>query len=111
MTRKIERLTAKAAGCWVDGHTGQYAVATMVKLAEDHGYRDDEICALAYRHLAENTPYDIPPLDDDEHEKLMDAADEVEAWMNEHLAPEGFSFGWHDGEFFLWANETWEEEG
>ena len=36
--------------------------------------------------------------------------DLYEQWMNEYIAPEGFSFGWHDGEFFLWSDQTWNEE-
>ena len=36
-------------------------------------------------------------------------ADDAETWLNEHVAPEGYQFGWHDGEFFLWSNEEWEQ--
>jgi hypothetical protein len=31
--------------------------------------------------------------------------DDAENWMNDNVAPEGFSFGWEDGEFFLLSNE------
>lgn len=89
------------AGCWVDGHWGQYAVARMVELAADHGYDDGEVVGLARRHLASAGPSVAPDLSDDEHEQLSWAADEVEAWMNEHVAPAGFYFEWSEGEFFL----------
>lgn len=35
-------------------------------------------------------------------------ADEAETWLNEHVAPHGFSFGWHDGDFTLCHDEWWE---
>ncbi|WP_405056981.1 hypothetical protein OG474_30125 [Kribbella sp. NBC_01505] len=34
-------------------------------------------------------------------------ADIAEEWMNEYLAPTGHTFGWHEGEFFLWTDEEW----
>ncbi len=39
----------------------------------------------------------------------MDAADEAEVWLNATVAPEGYSFGWSDGEFFLWSDQDWED--
>jgi hypothetical protein len=46
-------------------------------------------------------------ISDDEHEQLCWTSDDVEAWMNEHVAPEGYSFGWYSGEFFLWSTMQW----
>lgn len=37
----IVKLTPADAGCWVDGHWGQYAVAHMVNRAEELGYGRD----------------------------------------------------------------------
>ncbi|WP_405057067.1 hypothetical protein OG474_30565 [Kribbella sp. NBC_01505] len=34
-------------------------------------------------------------------------ADAAEAWLNEHVAPPGHSFGWFNGEFFLRADRDW----
>jgi hypothetical protein len=38
---------------------------------------------------------------EDEHEFLIELADEAESYLNEKVAPEGLVFGWYDGEFFL----------
>lgn len=108
------RAVPKDAGCYVDGHWGQYAVAHMVSRAEEFGYDNPEVIALADRHMDECTHggithEGIQPLTDDEHEILIDASDEVENWLNEHIAPEGYFFGWHDGEFFLQSQEWWDE--
>src|SRR6266704_4844287 len=98
------------AGCYVDGHWGQYAVAHMINRAEEFGYNNAEVIALADRHIASMGPSDAPGLTVDEYWALNDASDEVEQWLNENIAPEGYSFGWHEGEFFLWNTEQWEQE-
>ena len=98
-------------GCYVDGHWGQYAVAHMVNRAEEFGYDNAEVIDLADRHIAAIGPSDAPGLTFDEFEALSEASDEVETWLNEHVAPEGYSFGWYEGEFYLWADTEWEEFG
>jgi hypothetical protein len=40
---------------------------------------------------------------------LADGAEDAEQWLNDFAAPDGYSFGWHEGEFFLWSDEQWEE--
>lgn len=95
-------------GCYAEGHWGQYAGAHMIERATEFGYDDAEAVALAGRKLAEMYPHNGEPLSDDEHEALTDATDDAEAWLNANAAPDGFSFGWHDGEFYLWSNENWE---
>lgn len=98
------------AGCYVDGHWGQYGSARMIQVAEQFGYEDVEVGAIAEKHLSSMYPSTSDTLTDDEHDILMDALDVAEQWLNEHVAPEGYSFGWHDGEYFLWSNEEWENE-
>ncbi len=97
----IVQATPANAGCWVEGHLGQYAVAEMVSLARHHGYSDWPIIDIADRHLASMGPSISEDISDDEHETLAWSADEVEAWMNENVAPDGYYFAWEDGEFFL----------
>lgn len=105
------------AGCIIDGHWGQYATARMIELAAQHGYVDpatappfaqNDIVDIARRHLA-SMANGAPDIADHEHEELAWTADDVEIWMNDHLAPEGMTFGWHDGEFFLMADDDWNE--
>ncbi len=106
----VQRANANDAGCWIDGHWGQYGIARMVDIAEDYGYADAEVIDIASRHLASCGSSSAPNISDDEHESLSWAADDVEQWLTENVAPEGYSFGWHEGEFFLWSTEHWEEE-
>ena len=106
----IVKATASDAGCWVDGHWGQYGGARLVDLAEGLGYGDMYVIGLAHKHLASMGPSTSDGLTDEEYEILADAGDEVTDWLNANVAPEGYSFGWHDGEYFLWSEETWAEE-
>lgn len=89
-----ERVSPADAGCWIDGHWGQYAVSRMVDIAASLGYGDSEVIALAIA-------YSAGTLGIDEAECFMEAAEEVEEWLNEEVAPAGHRFEWVDGEFFL----------
>lgn len=109
MTEIITRADPADAGCWIDGWWGQYGAARLVELALGCGWVDAEAADLSARHLATMGPSDAEALTDDEHETLMDAADDAEAWLSAHVAPEGYSFGWADGEFFLGSADWWEE--
>ena len=110
----IERLTsADNAGCWIDGHWGQYGIARMIQIASEFGFVDSasnppfatlDCVDIALRHLSPGSDVDWLEL-----ENMEQAADDVENWLNENIAPEGFSFGWYDGEFFLWSDESWDE--
>jgi hypothetical protein len=43
-------------------------------------------------------------------EMIQDASERAEVWLNENAAPAGYWFGWHDGDFMLWSNESWEDQ-
>lgn len=110
-------LTADDTGCYIDGHWGQYGIARLVDIARGYGYGDDnlpgtaEVIAIASKKLEAMTyPSRDITLTDDEEERLSDASDEVEDWLNHNVAPDGYSFGWHDGEFFFASAQWWEEE-
>lgn len=105
----ITKADATDSGCWIDGHWGQYGIARMVEIAQQFGYDDEFVTSLADLKLATmqiNTHYYMT---DDEEEALYEASDAVEEWLNENVAPEGYAFGWHDGEFFLWSDYDWRE--
>lgn len=102
----ITKATPADKGCWVDGHWGQYGIARVITLAADHGYggRNGDI-EIAARMLSTHPFLEVTP---SEYEVLQDNADHVEEWLNNYVAPTGYSFGWEDGEFFLWPNSLWE---
>ena len=37
------------------------------------------------------------------------AVEDAEQFLNDSVAPAGSSFGWYDGEFYLWSQKEWEE--
>lgn len=42
-------------------------------------------------------------------EQRSEATDAIERWLNNHTETDGYTWGWHDGEFYLWPDDTWEE--
>lgn len=91
------------AGCWIDGHWGHYGLARLIEIANNHGYEKDASMAADYLYNG------FEP-EDDRFEWIHEASEEAESWMNENIAPEGYCFGWYDGEFFLWSIEMWNED-
>ena len=94
-------------GCYVDSHWGQYAVARAIEVAAELGWEDAEASELAARHLAAMGPSEAPGLDADEFERLMDAADEAEEWLNDNRASEDHAWGWNDGDFGLYERDDY----
>lgn len=96
----IYKATPDDAGCWIDGHTGHYGNQYLIRIALSRGWEGADAEVLADRY---------PDIDLDESEILYACADEAESWLNENVAPAGYLFGWHDGEFFLGSETSWEE--
>lgn len=101
-------ITPADAGCYVDGSLGQYAGAHMVERATELGWRDEHSSDLAHRHMAAMGPSTAPTLTDAEFDELADATESAESWLNEHVAPAGYAFGWDDGGFYLWSIVDWQ---
>lgn len=91
----INKALPTDAGCWIDGHWGHYANQRLLAIASCYGFR--------------YAPIDFENPDEDTFEAICWEADRAEEWLNDNITPDGFSFGWHDGEFFLWSNEDWEQ--
>jgi hypothetical protein len=95
----VVKATTEDAGCWVDGVRGWHALAYMVVNLATHrcGYPlSDEDRAMVELYDAGQRD-----LTDEVHE----IADEAEAWLNEHVAPDGYTFLWIDGDFCLIDDE------
>ena len=103
------RLLPVDAGCWVDGTWGTYGIALMVQKAHSLGYDDALIVNIADAKMATLGPIAMPQVSEEDEELLSEAADGVVLWLNDNVAPEGFSFGWHGGEFFLQSEAWWAE--
>lgn len=114
MARMTPAEAEKSQGCWLEGHRGWSASGELVNIAHHHGMpldaydrevvtaylRGDETITIDFQE------HDVTGLVVDQGE----LADQAEAYLNEHVAPEGWQFGWHDGEFFLMPDEWWQED-
>lgn len=96
------RATADEAGCWLEGSRGWRISGQVVRKAQEWGMPlsdDDDIVLRAF----------LDDYADDPSEAIWEMADEATQWLNDNVAPEGYSFGFYDGEFFLWSESSWED--
>jgi len=107
----VTRATAADAGCYCEGWWGQYSAAHMIMRASEFGYgdQDPQAVEMAGRKLDEMDGG--PGISLDEAEYLSEKAGEAGDWLNANVTPDGYRFGWCDGEFFLWSDADWEEAG
>lgn len=95
-----EPITPAMAGCWVSGHQGWRGTSDVVRIAQGYGMplTDDDETELAAYEAGDSTS-----------DVVFDMADDAESYLNER-APDGHSFGWHDGEFFLMPHDWWDTD-
>jgi hypothetical protein len=125
------RIHEDAAGCWIDGSRGIYATSRLVEIALDYpGFlkgrsryetirnrREARLIHDAYNAGEDTVKYRQRPkysaaftvTIEDVSEQLGGLAEQAEDFLNT-IAPEGYSFGWHDGDFFMQSGEWWDEE-
>lgn len=87
---EIPKADPSSAGCWIDGHWGHYGASRLIQIAEEHGW-----------HGGQHEGFDP--------QFKWEVAEEAEEWLNANVAPEGFSFGWHEGEFFFMPDDWFYE--
>lgn len=87
-------------GCIFDSHRGHYIIPEIITYAEELGRPTDPFVKFTLTRYDEQYHTDEYPTSamDDEHEKAID-------WLNENIAPEGYSFGHNDGDFGLYPQE------
>jgi len=91
-------------GCYVAGDWGQYGPDHLADWATEFGWEpvkpsDDPRVLRHFAELLDGAGYG-PALRGTLWEWHIEAADEIETWLNDHTS-EGFVWHWHDGEFFL----------
>jgi hypothetical protein len=112
------RPTAADAGCWIAGRDGDIAFSDCIEVAIGYGWELSETEQAALEAFKQDADTFVSPVPASypgvqyvadwiiNQGGLLDGAVE---WLNEHVAPEGFAFGWMDGDFFLQPDEWWEE--
>lgn len=109
---EIVKAEPSEAGCWVEGSRGWTATSRVIDIAAEHGMNltetDKEILAAWESDIANVIIGDNEVVDSHEYVAGQGGLlNETENWLNENVAPPGYSFGWHDGEFFLWSETDW----
>lgn len=98
--------TTRETGCYVDGHWGNYGLSRMLTVTDGilgtHFYDD---AAKEWALTQDGDAVDENAWDGFTFEFLHEIADDAEEALND-ATPNGFGWGWHDGEFFLSADKT-----
>lgn len=103
--------TATEPGCWIDGSHGQYAGYVLAEITDarcgtnfcKQWPRDEDGNAIG-TYGRTGSPWAGISHGDYEIEIMVEIMDECELLLNE-TAPEGFYFGWSDGDFGLYPYE------
>jgi len=85
-----DKADASSAGCWFDNGRGWRIAGAIVEEAIAWGYKPTEEYNRVLKEAEEDSDIDI-----DEWEFISDEAQDAEDWMNEHVAPKGYFFGYH----------------
>lgn len=106
MSKTIERWKPEDAGLLIPGTHGWRAVGYVITMAMEHGFSDKASDKLAVTAFMNNRDKFTDSFGVEHHTadwvlNQGGLADLVVDWMNEHLAPEGHIFHWHEGEFYL----------
>jgi len=110
-------------GCWVDGHWGQYGPDHLADRAtevrwEPETWADDPRQIRDIIDTIETWGYPRDGTDMRSEavgiiaalwELHIESADGIQTWLNDHTYTDGYSWGWYDGEFYLWPNDEWEQ--
>ncbi len=103
-------VTAQDAGCWVDSARGIHMPSAIIERAEAFGY---DLSNSLVKYLKETGDPEMGGSDRDElidnYEWIHEEVDDAEQWMNEHVAPTGYSFGYHPdhGDWGLYSAMMW----
>lgn len=74
--------------------------------------RDEDEPGVDITKIAVQNLVDDPEiLDDDEDKLIFRWAMDAEDWLNLHVVPADYKFGWHEGSFYLQLDEWWDEHG
>lgn len=88
-TQQVERCSPDLEGCWFDGNRGIYIGEAVQECAKSYGWPGE---VILFDWTAERP------------EDYYEAWIEAEAWLDAHIAPEGYWFGNSEGggDFGLW---------
>lgn len=86
--------TKSETGCVFDGVLGVYTTQRVCLYAamlgwEGHIPTDEEVQS--------------------DGELVLELEDSATEWLNEHIADEGHTYGWHEGSYFYLSHDEWNQ--
>lgn len=99
--------TPDRAGCWIDGHRGQkQSVLDLIIIATDYGWNGNQ-SKVVMEHLADYSSAKPSGAAIEYVTGQGGLIDRTVEWLNEHIAPDGYQFGWHCDDFMLQSDLWW----
>jgi hypothetical protein len=90
-------MTTFQPGCYFDSHLGHYIVPEIIRLAESEGRKlDARMSDVLARYEDDSHLADYP------NEAVIEESDAAIQWLNDYHRPEGFWWGWVEGDFGLY---------
>jgi hypothetical protein len=100
----IQKASVNDAGCWISGaNWGWQGTGRVVQIAVGLGWpitADDVVTLDQYMSDTFDPDSSVPEAMDDMHR-------DAESWLTDNVAPEGYSFGWVEGDFCLASDASW----
>lgn len=98
---ETKTFTSADAGCFFDSHRGHYIIPAIIEFAREQGRdlddRTTDLVAQYDRDWSDDTyPYD----------HVIEESDAAIGWLNDNRRPDGFWWGWNDGDFGLYPLEN-----
>lgn len=98
----VKKATPADAGCWLDeANHGWRIECAMISIAVERGWpitAEDQAVVDRYGS-GEGTH--------DDGDYVREVADDALSWLSDEVAPEGYSFGWHEGNLLLGSMAQW----
>jgi hypothetical protein len=98
-----KRWLAGDVSCLIDESWGIHTNCRLVDIAMDNGWvpADDEDARIC---RSTSNSEGVAPSDVD---AMVEIADEIVEWMNDHLVPGGYHIGWHESGLYYWPEYVW----
>lgn len=99
-------------GCLANGIFGiDYQAITVLEIARGHGFTHDKV-PEEFVDVYEDLLYSSRSIDGMESAILDQGGllDYAVDWLNDHVAPDGYAYGFHDGDFFFQSDEWWDQD-
>lgn len=104
----IIKATPAQAGCWIGSEWKEYSASRLFTLAKVQGYEPSIDMQRAFDTITKSMTHPEEYFEESEINWASDhvtaSVDFIQEWLNDYVAPEGFTFMWIENEFYLMSD-------